>query len=565
MSNSKSGVDRTPSERVDVCIVGAGPAGALVAYKLANRGHDVVVLESGKRFDLDTRILRMKRSIRPAYDPPEVWDMDGPRDKFSSSGEIFYPLNRLRVKGIGGSTLHWGGRVGRLHEKDFEMNSRYGLASDWPIDYFDLKPYYAEAEQEMGVAGAEDNPFAPSRDQSFPMEAFSQSYSDSLFAAACEELDITTHSVPQARNSEQYQGRGECVGYGTCAPVCPSGAKYSADVHIRKAISEGTRVIDRASVQRLEHDSSGEAITAAVYKTPDGGTHRQAARQFVLAAGGVEIPRLLLLSKSSTHPDGLANSSGMVGKFFMESPYAYLTGQLDCSTRQNLIGFGTMESHQYYTHKESTPGSFKIEFGNNSGPTPAQLALSQRTPLRDMMDTMRQPLSTDQWADQLENNSDIEWGDELLSTIQSQFGNYFTISAEIEQLPREENRITLDRSKTDKYGNPVPDVSWNRDPHAERTIEQAFEVIESIVDHLDAEVMNKRKSVYRRGAGHQSGTTRMGADPKRSVVDPQLLAHDLTNLYLVSSSTFVTSGAMQPTLTIAALALRAADHLDSRL
>ncbi|RXK46938.1 GMC family oxidoreductase [Halorientalis pallida] len=565
MSDAANVVDRTPSERVDVCIVGAGPAGALMADKLAAGGHDVVVLEAGKRFDFESRLRRMKRSIRPAYDDLDVWDMGGPRDDFNSSGEIFYPLNHKRVKGIGGSTLHWGGRVARLPEKDFEMQSRYGLASDWPINYDDLQPYYARAERELGVAGVDDNPFAPPREQPFPMEAFPRSYSDSLFEQACEKLDITTHSVPQARNSEPYQDRSACVGYGTCQPVCPSGAKYSADVHVRKAESEGARVIDQAAVQRLEHDDSGETVTAAVYRTPDGETHRQTARQFVLAAGGIEIPRLLLLSESPSHPDGLANSSGTVGKFFMESPYIHLIGQLDRRTRQNLIGLGTMESHQFYTPEEAEPGSFKIEFGLGAGPTPAQLALEQRTPLEGMLDTMRNPTSVGQWSENARNLGGIEWGDDLLANIREQYGNYFSISAEIEVLPRVENRVTLDRSTTDAYGKPIPDVSWNRDPHAERTIERAFEVLESIVDNLDADVREKHRSVLWNGVGHHSGTTRMGTDPGNSVVDPQLRTHDLTNLYLVSSSVFVTSGAMQPTLTIAALALRAADHLASKL
>ncbi len=565
MSDSGDGIDRSPQERVDVCVVGAGPAGALIASQLAARGFDVVVLEAGKRFDRGKRLERMRRAIRPAHDGLEVWDMGGPRDRYTSAGGVYYPLNRKRIKGVGGSTLHWGGRVARFHEKDFEMQSRYGLAADWPIDYADIRPYYALAERELGVAGAEDNPFAPPREHPFPMEAFPRSYSDSLFESACEKLDITTHSVPQARNSEPYQGRSKCVGFGTCQPVCPSGAKYSADVHVRKAESEGARIVDQVAVQRLEHDKTGDVVTAAEYKTPSGETYRQESRQFVLACGGVEIPRLLFLSRSSEHPDGLANSSGMVGKFFMESPYIHLIGQLDRRTRQHLMGLGTMESHQFYTPEEAKPGSFKIEFGITAGPTPSELALQQRTPLRGMLDTVRNPVSSQQWATQVENARMIEWGDELLESIREQFGNYFSVSAEIEVLPREYNRITLDRSTTDEYGNPVPNVSWNRDPHAKKTIERAFEVLESIVENLDGTVRNKHRSIVWKGVGHHSGTTRMGTNPSQSVVNPQLLAHDLSNLSLVSSSTFVTSGAMQPTLTIAALALRAADHIDSRL
>jgi choline dehydrogenase-like flavoprotein len=537
-------------------------AGALIADSLAASGHDVVVLEAGERFDFEERVDRMERSLRPAYDELEVWEMGGPRDEFTSSGEVFYPLNRRRVKGVGGSTLHWGGRVARLPQKDFEMRSRYGLATDWPIDYDDLKPYYAAAERELGVAGSEDNPFAPPRDEPFPMEAFPFSYSDRLFRAACEELDITTHSVPNARNYGAYDGRSPCIGYGTCAPVCPSGAKYSADVHVRKAESEGARVIDRATVQRLDHDRGGDRVTAAVYRTPDGRIHRQEARAFVVAAGGVETPRLLLLSASEEHPNGLANSSDAVGRYFMESPYAQVVGELDEPTGQHRIGFGTMESHQFYEPEEATPGSFKIEFGNGAGPTITELALAQRAPLDDLLDVARNPTDPATLEGLRGNLEPVEWGDDLLGRIDEGYGNHFELSAEIEVLPRAENRVTLDRSETDAYGNPVPNVSWNRDPHAVRTIERAFEVLERIVDNLDPEVTWSDRGVLWRGVGHHTGTTRMGEDPGESVIGPDCRTHDVGNLYLAGCGVFPTSGAMQPTLTIAAMALRLAERLD---
>jgi len=559
--SASSGVDRSPSPRVDACVVGAGVAGALVADSLAASGHEVVVLEAGERFDFESRTERMERSLRPAHDPLEVWGMGGSRDEFTSGGELFYPLNRRRVKAVGGSTLHWGGRVARLPRKDFEMESRYGLATDWPIDYDDLRPYYAAAEREMGVAGTEDNPFAPPRDEPFPMEGFPRSYSDRLFEAACEELDITAHSVPNARNRVAYDGRSPCVGYGTCSPACPSGAQYSADVHVRKAESEGARIVDRAAVQRLEHDRNGDRITAAVYRTPDGSTHRQEARQFVVAAGGVETPRLLLLSATEEHPNGLANSSDAVGRYFMESPYAQVVGELDRPTGQHRIGFGTMESHQFYEPEGATPGSFKIEFGNRAGPTVTDLALAQREPLADLLGVARNP--TDPASlDRLRRDFEpVEWGDDLLATIDEHYGNHFGIAAEIEVLPRAENRVTLDRSSTDEFGNPVPEVVWNRDPHAVRTIERAFEVLDRIVDHLDAEVVSREHSVLWRGVGHHTGTTRMGEDPGESVVGPDCRTHDVENLYLAGSGVFPTSGAMQPTLTIAALALRLAERL----
>lgn len=558
-------VDRSPSERVDVCVIGAGPAGALVANSLARRGHDVVVLEAGPRFDFDQRIDQMETHLRPSHDPSEVWDMGGERDAFTNSGGITYPLNSRRVKGVGGSTLHWGGRLHRLKRKDFEMQSRYGVATDWPIAYADLKPYYARAEEALGVAGASQLPFGPPRESEPPMEAFPPSYSDRLFADACEKLGITTHPVSHAKNSEPYDGRSECIAYGTCSPVCPSGAKYSADVHVAKAEDHGARVIDRAPVQKLHHDSAGDRILTAEYAVPDGTTHQQSARQFVLACGGVEIPRLLLLSKSEQYPDGLANSSGTVGHYFEERPTAGIRAQIDRQTRQHLIGFGTTESHQFYNVDSVPPGSIKLQFSNIAGPRPVDLALGKGPSLNDVRDLLRDPTDVEGWQELGGMQPSVPWGDELLESMRQSYGHHVRISATIEDLPKKENRVTLNGSVTDTHGNPVPDISWSASEYATQTMDHAFSIMHDILDHLDADIRSRSETRFWKGIGHHIGTTRMGDNPSESVVNPTLRTHDLENLFISSSSVFVTSGAVQPTLTIAALALRVADHLDKRL
>ena len=524
--------DRTPTDKADVCVVGAGPAGALVARELASAGYEVVVLEAGPRFDRSADEQRLERSIRPAHDDLSVWGMGGERDAYTSSGEWFYPLNQTRVKGVGGSTLHWQGMVMRLHESDFKRRTRDGVGRDWPISYEDLRPYYARAEEAFGVAGASDNPFAPPREHPHPMPAFPPSYSDSLFAEACESAGIAMHSVPNARNSEPYDERGPCVAYGTCDPVCPSGAKYSADHTIEGAEEAGTRVIDRVPVQRLETDRTGERVAAAVYATPDGETHRQEARQFVLAAGGVETPRLLLLSESAEHPDGLANSSDAVGRYFMEHLFAGTGGRLDHETRQNHVGFITSESHQFYDNDFEGVGPIKLEFLNYAGPSPVESALSSE-----------------------------EWGDDLFDSLCEEYGTHLAMGGLVGQLPRAENRVTLDRSKTDDHGNPVPDIQWSLDDRTKRTLERANELQARVFEELGVDPEWVAGPDGTGPAYHHMGTTRMGTDPDESVVNPRLRTHDVDNLSIASSSVFVTSGAMNPTLTIAALALKAAEHV----
>jgi choline dehydrogenase-like flavoprotein len=554
--------DRTPSSDADVCIVGSGPAGSLTAARLSAAGHDVVVLEAGKRFDFSDRIRQMEHELRPAHSPLSIWDMDSEENAYRTVGDTAYAVNLNRVKGVGGSTLHWNGTVSRLLPKDFEMNSRWGLASDWPVDYDDLRPHYADAETELGVSGTEDNPHGPPREEPYPMEGFPRSYMDQIFESACESVGVETNTMSCARNSEQYDGRSSCVGFGTCRPVCPSGAKYSADSHAQAAEETGARIIDRATVQRFDHGPSGETVTAAVYQTPDGETHRQEATEFVLAAGGIENPRLLLQSDSAEHPDGLANSSGVVGKYLMDHVYVGIMGELDVPTEQHQIGFNTMESWEYYEPEEAPPGSFKLAFQNRAGPTVTDLALAQRTPVRALRE-----VATDRnvaaLRDLERSHDPIEWGDDLLGSIDDEYGNYFRVVASLELLPHEENQVRLSDAETDAFGNPVPAVDWgHRGEYVERTQERAFEVMEEIVDALDPSVSWTERTEWYGGVAHPSGTTRMGTDPDESVVDANLRTHDVENLYVCGSSTFVTVGANQPTLTIAALALRLADHLD---
>lgn len=544
--------DRTPSDRVDVCVVGAGVAGALVAHSLAQRNHEVVVLEAGPRFDPQDRVQQMEEHLRPEGDISDIWNMGGQRDRYRSSGDLYYPLNRTRVKAVGGTTLSWLGITPRLHEKDFELRSRQGVGRDWPIDYYDLQPYYAEAERELGVAGGDDNPFAPPRKEERPMPAFPPSYSDSLYEEACSNLDIQIHSIPQARNSEPYDGRSQCLGYSTCIPVCPSGAKYSGDIHVRKAEAEGVRFIDEVPVQRLEHDRAGERVTAAVYATPDGAAHRQHARRFVLAAGAIETPRLLLLSRSTQYPDGLANSSGAVGRYLMDHPITTTVARLDDPTNQEPIGFHTRECHQFYDDMPSPPGSMKHVFMNENPASPVDDAvhggdLSLRGDLTDLV-------------------LGDEWGDAALETMRSEMPNHrLRMFSNPEPLPRVENRVTLHESETDNHGNPIPDISWNIGAYERETMHRAREIQRSIFDEMGATVVSETSLSRARPGSHPMGTTRMGSDPDESVVDPDLRTHDLQNLFLVSSSAFVTGGALNPTLTIAALALRAAERIDEEL
>ncbi|MFD1514682.1 GMC family oxidoreductase [Halomarina rubra] len=547
------------SDHTEVCVVGAGPAGSLLAARLAARGRDVVVLDAGPRFDRAEDLQRVERELRPSHSRPDVWEMDqdpsrdGVRDSYSTTGEIDYKLNRARVKGVGGTTLHWGAMTPRLHEQDFEMASRHGIGVDWPIDYGTLEPFYCDAEREMSVSGA-PNPYAGPRSEPYPLPAFDPSHSDGIVREAFAEHGAPLHACPRAINSEQNDGRSACMGYGTCQPVCPSGAKYSADVHADRAEKVGARIVDRAPVVRLDHDESGDRVVAAVYER-DGERRRVSADVFVLAAGAVEIPRLLLLSTSQRYPDGLANTSGAVGRYFMEHPGIKVVGEFDEPTRQHLVGYETSVSEAFYDHDDGPAGTMIVQPYNDAGEYPVAAALSSRPLSGRLADgDVTAPFASD------------EWGDALLDDVRERTEGFIALKAWVEQLPEWENRVALDRSRTDDRGHPVPDLQFSVGEHASASLRRAesflYDVLESAGATEVKTVVGPDEPWF---AFHHLGTTRMGTDPESSVVNAQLRTHDLDNCYVASSSVFPTGGAANPTLTIAALSLRLADHLDGTL
>jgi len=555
--------DRTPTE-ADVCIVGAGPAGAFTAYSLARRGHDVVVLEAGERLTPEDHHRRMEMWLRPNFERGSFW-RDGTRDAYTSTGDIDARLNETRVKAVGGTSLHWDANTPRLHEEDFEMNTRYGVARDWPISYDDLRPYYVRTEREMGVSGADDNPHGPPRKEPYPLTAFEPSYSDSLFAEACEDLGITMASQPKAINSEAYDDRSECVGYGVCN-ACPSGAKYSAEVHVRKAESAGARVVDQVQALSVEHDQTGDYVESVVYATPDGRQYRQEADHFVIACGGIETPRLLLLSDSDVYRDGLANSSGAVGRYLMDHPSVSTTGTLEEPTRQSNIGWVSSRSDQFYAHEENGSGSYHLTFSNTAKSTSggAQFRLPPTSPSR-FLDIVGNP-SPDALAELATDPfNEMQLGDALDLPTTPGPPYPLSIRGAGEMLPRSDNRVTLDKSKTDNHGRPVPSINISDGTHAQETMEHCLEIQKSILTELGAEITDVRTLRERGMSTHHMGTTRMGTDPGESVVNEQCRTHDLTNLWIASSSVFPTAGANNPTLTIAALALKTADHIDDKL
>jgi len=515
----------------EFCIVGAGAAGCALALRLARRGQRVTVIESGPRYteEQKERFFLQYRSGRDLGNPYRL--PEASIEAYRNDGKVNLPLNYERSRGLGGTTLFWLGNTPRMLPDDFRMRSRFGVAEDWPISYDELEPYYAQAEVEIGIAGTDDNPFAGHRSTPYPMPPIPFSLADKLIKKATDRLGYDLHHTPQARNSVGYGGRSECLGCAFCM-VCPSGAKATFDrTHALPAEQTGrVRFLTDCTALRLELDASGR-VARVVYAGLDRVEHAQEADVFVVSSGGIETPRLLLLSASARFPDGLANRSGVLGRHLMNHPVANTTGTFEQRLDPFRVIFESSESFQFYaTGTRAETAAFLWNVNNTGGDRPAEIAETAGL-----------------------------WGDALLSRIETDFGHTASLSAGVDQLPDPRNRIRLDPHEVDYFGSPVPLITYDFDGYTQRGLERARQVMAEVL--IEAGARNAEGSKVNWWPGHHLGTVRMGNDAARSVVDRNLRTHDVPNLYLCTTGVWTTGGCANPTLTLTALALRLGDHL----
>jgi choline dehydrogenase-like flavoprotein len=517
-----------------VCIVGGGAAGCVLALRLARRGIAVTVLESGPRYGAKEKeaLFLGVASGRLSGNPYRLKERR--IELYRNAGPMNLPLDFERVRGIGGTTLFWLGNSPRMLRADFKMRSTFGLAADWPIGYDDLEPYYGQAEAEIGIAGADDNPFAEPRSAPYPMPPIPFSHADKVLKRTTDALGVEFHHTPQARNSVPHGGRSPCRSCTFCE-VCPSGAKATFDVtHAAPAEATGlVRFITNATALRLELDGLGRA-RRVIYAGLDRVEHAHEADVFVVTCGGIETPRLLLLSATREFPDGLANRSGALGRYLMNHPILQVSGRIDENVYPYRVGFESSESFAFYaTSTRDEMGAFLMNLNNfgGGGGTPAEIAAGSG-----------------------------RWGDALAEEIRADFGRWLSLSAGIDQLPDERNAVTLDPVNRDYFGLPIPLVAYRFDDYTERALRRAAEVQRWILEAAGAREFHAPEQWW---PGHHMGTTRMGTDPRTSVIDGNCRTHDVPNLYLVTTGCFVTGGVANPTLTLSALALRLGEHLAS--
>lgn len=524
----------------DVAIVGSGVAGAIVAARLAAAGTKVLLVEAGPRVDRAEAaglLLRARDHAAPHVVYPDV--AHAPRPRFGAPDAYFvhqgpdvYP--GIFERRVGGTTWHWLGTAIRLLPRDFRMRSRFGVGVDWPLTYDDLEPWYVEAERELGVAG--DPTVGPPRSAPYPMPPIPLSYADQRVAAAGATLGLRIAATSQARNSVAYGGRPPCAGSGSCVPICPIGAKYDGGVHVAQAERAGAQVLDNAVVTTVEADPRG--VTGLRGLRPDGSAFRVTAKRYVLACNGIETPRLLLASASDVWPAGVANRSDQVGRNFMDH---VLTAQLGLARDPIFVPRGPLSTAGSEDPRDPDSrgerAGFRVESFNTgwigAGGAPTQVAA----------ELIRKGLR----------------GPELDAAIRAHVSAQVRLAAMVEQLPDPQNRITAVTDQRDALGQPRVGLRWSIGAYTRAGLDAARPLLTSLMDAVGVSTQQTEPGL---AAGHHpSGTCRMGADPRLSVVDADLRAHDLPNLHIVGSATFPTIGTANPTLTIAALALRLAAHL----
>jgi choline dehydrogenase-like flavoprotein len=546
----------------DVVIVGAGVAGAMVAYRLAKAGARVLMLEAGIRNPPRSE-LAGAYAVAPIKSPHSPYvrieadakapSPDSAADYEQTSTDPDKQYKSGYERRTGGSTWHWLGHTPRMLRSDFQMRSRYGGGKDfpaamvdWPITYDDLEPWYCDAEREMGVAGSHEewnNLFDSPRSKPFPMSMIWPSYSDMWIAEKIngkefEGAEYRVRSTPSARNSSLYDGRPPCAGNSICVPVCPIGAKYDGYVHVKKAVDAGAVLWEQCAVNSIDKDADGSVHTIR-FLTYGNVPHVVSGDIVVLAANAIETPKLLLIAK-------LANRSGQVGCNLMD----HLSKSTYGLAPEKLFPF---------RGPPSTSGIESFRDGK----------------FRSERAGFRVSLNNDGWSRKSSPQAQIIQivneekliGVELQAKLFESVTRQVRLSCSVEVAPDPNNKVELS-TKTDGLNIPKPKLTFSPSDYSLRGLAQATKTLRDIFSHIGATGIidpNDADPKAFDGAGHIMGTCRMGEDPSQSVVDSECRSHDHRNLFIVGASVFPTVGSPNPTLTLAALALRAADDIGKQL
>ena len=480
----------------DVCIIGSGFAGTVLGKSLVERGVRTVMLESGGslvRWLIDKRVKQLA-----AYE---------------TCGDTGYPRTRTKARALGGNSNFWTGRAERLRPSDFDDSAYTPQGASWPVTYAEMDPYYERSEEMLRVRGGVLSEYHPPRTNGVPLPPSSDI---SGLKAIMAEAGVTVDDSLTATPSKGWRI------FRMAKELLPD---FVASPH--------ALLVSGMTVTRLMPDPDGR-IVGAEARTMDGETKVVRARLYVVACGGIESPRLLLLSRSETFPNGIGNGHDRVGRGFNEHPgvnfYAKIPHRWSTIYPRHEMG----RTHQFYDEfkRQGLGGVFPVF--TQSWIFPNHLIQLRATALPNM----------------------------LLSMLDRIKRAHLYIGATIEMVPCDDNRVTIAEDVKDRFGNPVASLSFSFTEADHRTLERTRALIRDIFNRLGARDVREAELTWSR---HHIGTCRMGDDPKTSTVDRHLRVHESPNLYVGGCETFVTGGAVPPVLTITALSHRLADHLTERL
>jgi choline dehydrogenase-like flavoprotein len=522
-----------PNEPVGVLVIGAGASGAAFAWSIADTGASVLCLEQGpwmKQSDYPTNGLDFEwRSLGEFSPNPNVRKLSTDYPVNDTQSEI----SPLMFNGVGGSTILWAAHFPRLTPGDFRTKTEDGVGEDWPVGYETLEPFYAVNDRVMGVSGLAGDPAYPYHEP--PLPPLPLGKTGNTLARGLEKLGWHWWPSDSAILSREYEGRAGCINLGPCLTGCAQGAKASTDItYWPLAQRKGVQLRTGCRVREITVRPDGMA-DGVLYYDADGQLQEQKAEIVVLACNGIGTPRLLLNSKSAQHPDGLANSSGLVGKNLMFHPYSAITGIFGepLHGRRGPVGC-SIWSHEFYGTDPARGFVRGYSFEAIRGFGPAQTALWG----------MVQGL--------------VPWGEGHHEAFASVYDHTASLVAICEDLAEESNTVTLDPELTDAHGIPAPKITYRLSNNSREMLSHAVERASEALRAAGA-VKVVPMPLVRDAGWHLLGTARMGCDPRTSVVNEWGQAHDVKNVFIVDGSVFVTAGGVNPTSTIQALALYIAD------
>lgn len=509
------------TEPVDFAIVGTGAGGGTLAARLAEQGFSVVAFDAGGYFrpvedfaSDETAQNQLYWTDKRVLDGPDPIRMGG-----NNSG-----------KAVGGSTVHYAMVALRFRPDWFTSRTTLGYGADWPIPWQEMWHYYAQAERAMNISGPLTYPWGPKRPR-YPYRAHELNTAGKLLAKGCEAIGIDWTETPLATLSAPHAGpEGKsppCVYRGFCRFGCSTNAKRSSlTVWIPRALAAGAEVRDLAMVGRIETSPDGRA-TGVHYHRGDC-WHFQRARNVIVSGYAIETPRLLLNSASARYPDGLANSSGLVGKNLMTQTNAAVWGRMDEPVRwyKGPPSLAITEHWNYDDRKDFHGGYCWM----GQGPLPIE------------------------WAGVLTGAKGL-WGAQLREEMRH-YNHMIGVKMVGEMLPNEANRVTL-AEDVDQYGLPVARITYAWGDNDKALVRHSLEQMGASLEAIGAKNMFEQPD----DTCHLGGTARMGADRRTSVIDADCRSWDIPNLWICDGSVFPTVGGVNPSLTIYALAMRTADRI----